>query len=211
MFVFLLLSILYLGGWGVMFFSTTFRWTFVTWRFFSIMASASVFLTCMCIILGVICRFNFGKGLSRYRKFCVRQVPIPTNLIVIVNTHEEVPESGFPATYGGNDIEKVAFPSSEKPLPTYMTYDRAFTPSMYSGSTMGPRFSNPSAVPFETAPGLPYPAPAVTHNSSDLQVHRSDSGASKSTYTTQGSKSYHSRSDSGHSHGSPSKQRWIIE
>jgi len=56
MFVFLLLSTLYLGGWGVMFFSTTFRWTFVTWRFFSIMASASVLLTVLSIILGVVCR-----------------------------------------------------------------------------------------------------------------------------------------------------------
>jgi NADH:ubiquinone oxidoreductase subunit H len=69
MFVFLLLSILYLGGWGVMFFSTTFRWTFVTWRFFSIMASASVLLTILSIILGVVCRYNFGKGLARHRQY----------------------------------------------------------------------------------------------------------------------------------------------
>lgn len=67
MFVFLFLSVLYLAAWGVMFFSTTFRWTFVTWRFFSVMAGASVLLTVMSLILGVVCRFNFGKGLLRYR------------------------------------------------------------------------------------------------------------------------------------------------
>ena len=68
MFIFLVLSILYLGGWSVMFFSTTFRWTFVTWRFFSVMATASVFLTVVSLVLGVVCRYNFGKGLLRCRK-----------------------------------------------------------------------------------------------------------------------------------------------
>jgi len=68
MFFFLFIAIIYLAGWGVMFFSTTFRWTFVTWRFFSVMASASVFLTVMSLVLGVVCRFNFGKGMLKYRE-----------------------------------------------------------------------------------------------------------------------------------------------
>lgn len=69
MLVFMALSVLYLGGWGIMFISTTFRWTFVTWTFFSIMATASVFLTVLSIVLGVVCGLNFGKGLARYREF----------------------------------------------------------------------------------------------------------------------------------------------
>lgn len=68
MFIFLMISVLYLGGWSVMFFSTTFRWTFITWSFFSVMACASVFLTVASFVLGVICRYNFGKGLLRYRE-----------------------------------------------------------------------------------------------------------------------------------------------
>lgn len=68
MLVFLVLSFGYLVGWGVMFASTTFRWTFVQWRFFSLIASGSVFLTLMALILGVVCRLNFGKGLSHYRE-----------------------------------------------------------------------------------------------------------------------------------------------
>jgi len=66
MFLFLLLALLYMGCWSVMLDSTTFRWTFVTWRFFSVMASASFVLTCVCLILGTACRCNFGKGLLRY-------------------------------------------------------------------------------------------------------------------------------------------------
>jgi len=66
MFLFLLLSLLYIGCWSIMLDSTTFRWTFITWRFFSVMASASFVLTCVCLVLGTICRCNFGKGLLRY-------------------------------------------------------------------------------------------------------------------------------------------------
>lgn len=68
MLIFLGFCVFYLGGWSVMFVSTTFRWTFITWRFFSIMAVASVLLTVICFILGIICRMNFGKGLTRYRE-----------------------------------------------------------------------------------------------------------------------------------------------
>ncbi|KAJ3509801.1 hypothetical protein NLJ89_g5026 [Agrocybe chaxingu] len=198
MFVFLVLSILYLGGWGVMFFSTTFRWTFITWRFFSIMAAASVFLTCLAIVLGVTCRFNFGKGLARY-----------------LNAHQSLPDDDFPVpyTYNGSDVEKVAFPSSEKPLPTYASYDD-FAPSTYSGSTMGPRFSNKSAEPFETSiPNVPYPAPALKRTSNEVQVKRHPSYGSTRSNGSLGSSGSHARSDSGHSHGSQvsHSKRWVIE
>jgi len=68
MLTFLVLSVLYLAGWGVMFCSTTFRWTFTTWFFFSVMATASVFLTIVGMILGIVCRLNFGKGLTHCRE-----------------------------------------------------------------------------------------------------------------------------------------------
>jgi hypothetical protein len=72
MIVFLGLSVCYLVGWGIMFLSTTFRWTFRTWFYFGIMSSASVFLALMSFVLGVVCRLNFGKGLLRYRKLNIR-------------------------------------------------------------------------------------------------------------------------------------------
>lgn len=67
MLAFLVFALIYLGGWGAMFASATFRWTFVEWQFFSLMATASVILTLTLFILGLFCRLNFGKGLARYR------------------------------------------------------------------------------------------------------------------------------------------------
>jgi hypothetical protein len=66
--IFLVLSVGYLAGWAIMFLSLSFRWTFVQWRFFSLMAIASVVLTLAALVLGVMCRVNFGKGLPHYRK-----------------------------------------------------------------------------------------------------------------------------------------------
>jgi len=68
MLIFLLLCVTYMAGWALMFVSTSFRWTFVQWQFFAIMATASVLLTLAALILGIICRINFGKGLLRYRE-----------------------------------------------------------------------------------------------------------------------------------------------
>jgi hypothetical protein len=83
MMIFLVLCIGYLVGYGVMFVSDTFRWTFVQWRFFSLMAMGSVVLNVLAFILGVICRVNFGKGLRSYRKhklyqfsFCVLELAL---------------------------------------------------------------------------------------------------------------------------------------
>lgn len=66
MWIFLGMSVLYLVGWGAMFDSTTFRWTFATWRFFRIMVIAGAVLTLITFILGVFCRINFGKGLPQF-------------------------------------------------------------------------------------------------------------------------------------------------
>jgi hypothetical protein len=68
MIFFLVLCLCYMAGWAVMFLSTSFRWTFVQWRFFSLMAAASVLLTLAALALGIVCRINFGKGLPRYRE-----------------------------------------------------------------------------------------------------------------------------------------------
>ncbi|KAG5651226.1 hypothetical protein H0H81_009421 [Sphagnurus paluster] len=200
MFVFLLLSVMYLGAWGSMFFSTTFRWTFVTWKFFSIIFSASVFLTVASLVLGVICRCNFGKGLLRY-----------------LNAQQALPEEDF-AYYNGQDIEKVDFPSNEKPIPTYSeTFGSGpdVSPPSQMFTTRGPRFFNTSAPPFETgSPISPPPnAHTITRKVSDGSSHggtvqRSDTrGSDKSfgslnSYYTYGSRG-HSRSDS--------QKRWVIE
>jgi len=171
MFIFLSLSMLYLGGWGFMFFSTTFRWTFITWRFFSIMASASVLLTVLSIILGVICHYNFGKGLTRY-----------------LNAQQPLDEGDFLPSYGSSEIEKVAFPSWEKPLPTYVCFEER---------VVGPK-------PFEMSTcGLALPHPVLQRSLNDVQVHRSNSHGS----TRSSSSQYSFDSDNSH----VGNKRWVIE
>ena len=64
--VFLGMSALYLASWGAMFASDSFRWTFLEWRFFSLMASASVLLALSALITGIVCRLGFGKGLPEH-------------------------------------------------------------------------------------------------------------------------------------------------
>ena len=68
MMVFLALSALYLIGLGLMFTSTTFRWTFVTWGFFGSIVFVSGLLVLVGLVVGIMCRMNFGKGLPQYRK-----------------------------------------------------------------------------------------------------------------------------------------------
>jgi hypothetical protein len=68
MMVFLVLSALYLIGWGLMFDSGTFRWTFVEWGFFGSTATLSAVLVLVGFIVGIMCRLNFDKGLVNYRK-----------------------------------------------------------------------------------------------------------------------------------------------
>jgi len=164
------------------------------------MATASVILTLLSVILGVVCRLNFGKGLARY-----------------LNAHQPLEDEEYTTGYESSDIEKVAFPSSEKPLPTYASFDeheKGFANPFNSGSTLGPRFSNKSAEPFELpTPGLPFPAPALQRNLNDVQVHRSDSYGSTrsngSTVSQLSSQLSHARTDSSNSHGN--HKRWVIE
>jgi hypothetical protein len=176
MLVFLFLSVLYLGGWGFMFFSTTFRWTFSTWTFFSIMATASVLLTLLSTILGIVCHLNFGKGLARYLK-----------------AHEPLDEEDCCSYYSNSDAEKVAFPSSEKPLPVFDPHPT----DVLHGSILGPRFSNNSSEPFEISIAAP------------SAVHRSDSYGSTQSFGSEGSQSSHARSNSDNSHSN--HKRWVIE
>ncbi|GLB36492.1 putative B-block binding subunit of TFIIIC [Lyophyllum shimeji] len=204
MFIFLLLSVLYLAGWGVMFFSTTFRWTFITWRFFSLMASASVLLTVASLTLGVIGRYNFGKGLLRY-----------------LNAQEALPGDDF-EYYSSSDMEKVDFPSNEKPIPTYSaTFGSGLdvpAPSQMFISR-GPRFFDRFARPFETAKTSPVTPPpnayTVVRKASNGSSHsggsvqRSDTRSSENSFGSLAS--YYSYGDRGHSRTDSQPKRWVIE
>lgn len=212
MFGFLVISVVYLAGWGVMFFSTTFRWTFVTWRFFSVMASASVLLTCIAFILGVVCRFNFGKGLLRY-----------------LGPHHEdsIRDDGSSIYSEKKDIESFAFPSTNTLVPTFAStlphhtdelpyrYEKQQQPS----ATRGPRFFNQDAPPFEEPSAYQFklspPPAALTRNLTDVSpMKRSDSNGSDRTISTFRSGSTGSRHDRDHTRdpsNTSQTKRWVIE
>jgi len=213
MLVFLLLSILYLAGWGVMFLAFTFRWEFMSWAFFSVVATLSCALTVSAFILGVVCRLNFGKGLLRY-----------------LNAQEQLPGDDFmPVTYG-SDPEKVDFPSTQQPIPTFSaTFGKGNevpVPSQMFPAQLGPRFFR-STPPFDSRSVSPISAPSMAHTRSSVisDSPHSDEGApimrSNTTASDQSFRSvasYYKYSDDGnHSRsGSTTEQtmhgkRWIIE
>ncbi|KAJ7275458.1 hypothetical protein B0H12DRAFT_1207933 [Mycena haematopus] len=215
MIVFLGLSVCYLAGWGVMFLSTTFRWTFRTWEFFGIMSTASVFLALVSCVLGVVCRLNFGKGLLRY-----------------LNAHESLPGDDFASVTYNGDPEKVSFPSNEKPVPTFSATfgsgsevpvpSQMFRPS----PQLGPRFFNSSAEPFESRPNssssspISPPMAALTRSTTKesyqsantAMPHQRDSGGSLgslNSYYEYSSDSNHRRQDS--EANTIGNKRWVID
>jgi len=217
MVVFLGLTVLYLAGFGVMFISTTFRWTFRTWAFFSMIATASMTLTLFSFILGIICRLNFSKGLLRY-----------------LNAHESLPGDDFVPVTSGDDIEKVAFPSTEKPVPTFSATfgsgSQVPVPSqMFKPSPqLGPRFFNSSAEPFESRPNsnssspISPPMAALTRTSTKdsyqsaatAMPNKRDSGRSlgslNSYYDYSSGDSNHQRRDS-ETNTIGNSKRWVID
>ncbi|KAF7320177.1 B-block-TFIIIC domain-containing protein [Mycena kentingensis (nom. inval.)] len=213
---FLAISLWYLAGWAVMFLSTTFRWTFETWNFFAIVASFSIFFSLLAFLLGVVCRYNFGKGLLRY-----------------LNTEESLPGDDFERVVSPTD-EKVSFPTSEKPVPTYSA---TFGSGSEAGSQftkaspqLGPRFFNSSAVPFESrsnsASSSPIAAPmaALTRTSTNdsyrsagttmtalpQHMRNNSQGSLQSYYDYSAGDSNHMRRDS-ESTTMGGNKRWVID
>ncbi|KAJ3559602.1 hypothetical protein NM688_g244 [Phlebia brevispora] len=181
--LFLILTFGYLVGWSAMFLAPTFRWTFVTWRFFSVMATASVLLTLLTLVMGICCRLNFGKGLTRY-----------------LQGQEELPDSDFvPATLPYDEKfadEKVDFPSFDTPVPTFSAaygVEPQMPPrALGARRILGPRFFATSAESFD-----PQPKNLSRQGSGSSQRStRSDASTSSSFYA--GSESTMGK-------------RWIIE
>jgi len=66
MVAFIGIALFYFIGWGLMFYSIIYRWTFVQWPLLSGFTVVSFILLAASISLGLICRMNFGKGLAEY-------------------------------------------------------------------------------------------------------------------------------------------------
>lgn len=184
MLIFLVMCLGYLGGWGAMFNSTTFRWTYMTWTFFGVMTTASVFLTLVSFILGVVCRINFGHGLPRY-----------------LNPQGPMPGDDFEPVTFGSDLEKVAFPSSDKPTfsVTFGSGQQVHSPAQMFVPSTWQRVARPMRM--STQSSLQQPSPAKTRPSPDgtsNPLHRYPSHSSVNSSMSTDSRSIESK-------------RWAIE
>lgn len=66
MHMFLALSFGILAGWMIMFYSIVYRWSFLQWPFLGCYTVASQTLVFASLLLGLVCRINFGKGHAEY-------------------------------------------------------------------------------------------------------------------------------------------------
>jgi hypothetical protein len=115
--IFLGLAIGYLAGWGAMFKSTSLRWTFVEWTFFSLIYTAGAVLVLTAFILGVWSRVNFGKGLPRYLN---AEEPLPgDDFVSVTDSKPDLERSNTNYSYTSRYSEKVEFPSPTGPIPTF--------------------------------------------------------------------------------------------
>lgn len=190
MIVFLVLSALYLVGWGAMFDSPTFRWTFVQWGFFGAMASVSALLILIGFIVGIMCYLNFDKGLVHY-----------------LNAEEPLQEGSFIQKEPDEESiseEKFDFPSTRHPIPTF---SGSFGSSNVPGQ-MGPRFFNQSAVPFDR----PVDTESGTYSSVDHSTQPKP-GSTSPLARNVSERSTSSQASSTVSTNAPSmgRSRWVIE
>jgi len=207
MVVFLGMSTLYLASWGAMFANASFRWTFLEWRFFSLMTSASVLLALSALITGIVCRLGFGTGLPEH----------------LNETRYVEDEDALFTPYirdDGSEIsaEKVEFPSLGYPVPTFSATFRSdedeTSPEIpqFPNPQMGPRFFYESSIPFDQQ-AVPQPPPAHTRQQSSganfatSHLYRYDSGASNHSRTNSDAPSV----DSGVSGDGSGRKRWVIE
>jgi hypothetical protein len=149
----------------------------------------------------------------------------PMSCFISVNAQEALPGDDFIPVTNGEDIEKVAFPSNQEPMPTYSaTFGSASevpVPAQMFNSRMGPGFLSTSPQ-FQSNGSVTAPLPVLTRTGSDksskgasLVRRESDqstksSSSSSSSYYYYSSDSVHSRSDSQSTLPSRGK-RWVIE
>lgn len=184
-----------------MFISTTFRWTFITWDLFSIMSVASVMLTFACLAFGLFCRINFNRGLLHHRRFSCSLTFPEINMLYVVSTEDEFPGSGdfgiVTPDHGYVD-EKIEFPPTEAPMPTFNApYGNGVSSQRHSFVSNGSRSYTQGSPPMVVA----FPPPARTRSISDRS---SDSFSSEESGS---SGERYSQPHNSHAH----TKRWVIE
>lgn len=198
--VFLGMSFLYLANWGAMFVGASFRWTFLEWRFFSLMASASVALTLSALITGIVCRMGFGQGLPEHLS--------ETRHMEDEDTLFSPPEQDDASEIS---IEKVEFPPLGYPVPTFSATFRSNDDDedppeepRFPTPQMGPRFFSATSVPFDQRAIL---KPVLAHTR-----EQPPTSTIPHMYQYNGGATNHSRSNSDASvYSGVSNKRWVVE
>lgn len=193
---FLVVCLLLVAGWAALFGSQTFRWQFNEWRFFSTIIVIAGMLLMITTLLGVVCFYNFGKGLktflleaendsfdpSNFTNITSRDVekqevvgfpvsgPIPTYAVAFghkSNTKQDDSDSARSSWYSGGVGSPLHDPTFLEPVP----------PGYYSqaSSAIPPRFrsQNGSIADYPPTPEAP-----MTELRQGSDVARSDSTAS---------------------------------
>ncbi|KZT52967.1 hypothetical protein CALCODRAFT_66638 [Calocera cornea HHB12733] len=168
--------------WGFLFLSPTFRLTFETWTFFATLGVFAILLEGLTLVLGIMSRLNFGKGLLEY--FGSGDTDDESDEFV-----KALPE----------DTEKIHFPSRSS-LPTFSSRapsPTSFSPTPSSHFEIAERHAEPRNMPFVTItrtvsndsttseraafPTPKYPARALS------PLHRSNTRSSTSSGSSGGS------------------------
>ena len=64
--LFMITGLVLVGCWAAMFDSSLYRWTYTTWWFFGTLTTGALTLLTATLIMGIVCRRNFGKNLDHY-------------------------------------------------------------------------------------------------------------------------------------------------
>jgi len=104
---FLAISFVFVSGWGIMFYSIVYRWSFLQWPYLGCFTVASFILIIAGMILGTICWRNFDLGLREY-----------------LNAESALASLNFaPEVFDHSDVEKsghyYAYDEPEFPMPTF--------------------------------------------------------------------------------------------
>ncbi|KIM30859.1 hypothetical protein M408DRAFT_65741 [Serendipita vermifera MAFF 305830] len=154
--LFLAASFLLVAAWGTLFMSRTFRWSFMEWRFFATMSVASAALLVLTTILGIVCFYNFGKGLKRFLPTAEEQTFDHENFQRVTSRDMEKAEVvDFPVS-GPIPTYAVAFGNSAKSQ-QQSSVERSTTvetSSSMTSSSLGSPLHDPMF--FDPAPDYPH-------------------------------------------------------
>ncbi|KAF9264625.1 hypothetical protein L218DRAFT_925996 [Marasmius fiardii PR-910] len=102
---------------ALMFYSEVYRWTYHSWPNFACYVTGSLVLLIASFVLGILCRMNFGQGLSQYLH--AEAALASSNFAQEVFEHD-VEKNHLSDTLGPVSDEKVK-ERQEHPIPTYYT------------------------------------------------------------------------------------------